>query len=120
MQPWCIWIHSFQEIFVVGSVTLQGFLASLVPLTASWKHRNKGLKIVLKYSILSLLTKFHSLAFQLRQNENFSVLECEIEFWEIQLGILGALRSWLPFITFTKLIELRFAEFALINVLLNI
>jgi len=63
------------------------------------------------------------MVFQIRQKEIFPVLECEIWLWEIRelrLGILGALSSWLPFITFTKLVELRFAEFVLLNVLLDI
>ena len=85
---------------------LHRFLASLVALSVSWKHRNNDLKIVLKYSILSLFTKFHPLVFQLRQKENFPVLESEIGFWELRLGILGALSKWLLFITFTKLNEL--------------
>jgi len=42
---------------------------------------------MLKYSILSLFTKFNTFVFQLKQNENFSVLECEIGFWEFRLGI---------------------------------
>jgi hypothetical protein len=46
---------------------------------------------VLKYSVLSLFIKFHPLVFQLRQKESFPVLENEIEFWELRLGILGAL-----------------------------
>jgi len=69
---------------------------------------------VVKYSILSLFTKFHPLGFQLRQKKkkkkNFPVLECEIGFWELRLGILGALSLWLSFITF----ELRFTELELV------
>jgi len=72
---------------------------------------------MLKYSILSLFTKFHPLVFQLRQKENFSVLECEIGFWEFRLGILGALSSWLAFIIFIKLVELKFANFVLLDIL---
>jgi len=48
------------------------------------------------------------------------VLECEIGFWELRLGILGALSSWLLFITFIKLVEMRFAEILLLYVLLGI
>jgi len=58
--------------------------------------------------------------FQPRQKEYFSVLECEFEFPELRLDILGALSSLLAFITFTKLIELGLAEFILLDVLLNI
>jgi len=71
----------------------------------------------LKYSILSLFTEFHPLVFQLKQKENFSVLEYEKGFWELKLYIFGALKSWLAFITFTKLVELRFTEFVLLYVL---
>jgi len=76
--------------------------------------------MVLKYSMLSLFTKFHPFVFQLSQKENFSILEYEIAFWELWLGILGALSSWLTIITFTKLVDLRFAEFVLLDVLLDI
>jgi len=75
---------------------------------------------MLKYSILSLFTNFHPLVFQLRQKEKFPVLECEIGCWKIRLGILGALSSWLLFITFIKLVELRFVRLVLLDVLLNI
>ena len=75
----------------MGSVTLHGFLASLVPLPVSWKHIYNGLSIVLKYSILSLFKKFHPSVFQRRQKENFPVLECENGFWELRLRILGAI-----------------------------
>jgi len=39
------------------------------------------------------------------------MLECENGLWELRLEILGALSSWMPFITLTKLVELWFAEF---------
>jgi len=94
----------------LGSVTLHGFLASLVPLPVSWKQINNGLNIVLKYSILS----------QLRQKENFPVLECENGFWELRLGILGAISSWLPLLPFTKFVELRFTVLISLDVLLDI
>jgi len=48
------------------------------------------------------------------------MLEYKIGFWELRLGILGALSSWLPFITFTKLVELRLTEFILLDVLFDI
>jgi len=48
------------------------------------------------------------------------LLECETGFWELWLGILGALSSWLVFIIFTKIVELRFAEFVLLDELLEI
>jgi len=48
------------------------------------------------------------------------VLECESGFWELRLGILEAISSWLTIISFIKLIELRFAEFVLLNELLDI
>jgi len=44
----------------------------------------------------------------------------EIGFWELRLGILGALSSWLAFITFIKLIEQRFAEFIILYELFDI
>ena len=78
------------------------------------------LKIVLKYSILSLFTKFHPLVFQLRQKENLPVLECENGFWELRLGILGAISSWLPLLAFTKFVELRFTVLISLDVLLDI
>ena len=65
---------------------------------------------MLKYSILS----------QLRQKENFPVLECENGFWELRLGILGVISSWLPLLTFTKFVELRFTVLISLNVLLDI
>ena len=60
------------------------------------------------------------LVFQLRQKENFPVLECENEFWELRLGILGAMSSWLPLLTFTKFVELRFTVLISLDVLLDI
>jgi hypothetical protein len=75
---------------------------------------------VLKYSILSLFTKFHPLVFQLRQKENFPVLECENGFWELRLGMLGAISSWLPLLAFTKFVELRFTVLISLDVLIDI
>jgi len=70
--------------------------------------------------ILSLFTKFQPLVFQLRQKENFPVLECENGFWELRLGILGAMSSWLPLLAFTKFVELRFTVLISLDVLLDI
>jgi len=75
---------------------------------------------MLKYSILSLFTKFNPFVFQLKQNENFSVLECEIGFWEFRLGILRVLGLWSVFIRFIKLIELGFTEFVLLDALSDV
>ena len=86
----------------MGSVTLHWYLASLVSVLVSWKHRNNGLKIVLKCKILSLFTKSYSLEFQLRHNENFSMFWCKTGFVEYRIDLLGTLGTWLTFITFTK------------------
>ena len=60
------------------------------------------------------------MVFQLRQKENFPVLECENGFWELILGILVVISSWLQLLTFTKFIELRFTVLILLDVLLDI
>jgi hypothetical protein len=86
---------------------------SLIPLPVSWKHRNISLKKVLNYSILSLFTKFNPFLFQLRQNENFWVLEYETGFWEFRLSTLETFGIWLTFTTFIKLFKLGFDEFFL-------
>ena len=47
-------------------------------------------------------------------------LSCENGFWELRLGILGAISSWLPLITFTKFVELRFTVLISLDVLIDI
>jgi len=48
------------------------------------------------------------------------MLECENGFWELRLGILGVISSWLPLLTFTKFVELRFTVLISLNVLIDI
>jgi len=92
--------------------------------TLVWISSPTPWAITILLFLWSLILIFSKDLFHWYSNENkkknFPVLECEFGFWEIRLGIVGALSSWLPFITFTKLVELRFAKFVLLHSLFDI